>query len=537
MNSIIRTSLIISSSFCFQQETSDAASEAAVPPYVQMILNALESHRVENNNRLDAMNERLAQQDAVILGMQDRLDTAAGPVPKKSRKGDAIPSHIATGELSLHDEESTFERTIASQSPHAASDACVEARAILGIFFATKDPTTDRFVPAKIKPQFDSILSLKDNLFANGWERLHGTTKDTMSSSAHFLASYISNEFCVIPAVLKRFIGGQLVFKCLQLLTDLHEFDTKCALVHFASASTASEKHRQIEIQKRLRAENDDFEFDQPKAHHAKKDTSMPIYGSFDSGIDSILGCVANFLAFCHSVVEVKEWGSSTYNPAIVNCFHELAALFAPADARTSVTELYTDHPHLMLSVFARFYDVWSELGKIISRTEAVAFVKGNPGTTLPADLFDEFITVSSASHTALLDLAKNRSLNHFQAPLTSSKIIHPAPKLQPKDGKEKDGAKGGKKSGPEKVKANGNDPAALGNWLLRFNNVKAKTFQFPPGLDHFCLHHAIKDMSCTRAPCSFPHVDYDKMPAAQQQLLSTCLGTNSTNPNFAVAK
>ena len=482
------------------------------------------------------MNERFAEQDAVILGMHDRLNTAAGPAPKKARKGETIPSQISTREPSFHDDESTLERTFVSQSPQAASDARAEARAILGIFFAIKDSETGRFVPAKIKPSFDAILSAKDNLFANGWDRLHGSTKDAMSSNAHFLASYVSNDFCVTTAVLKRVIGGQFVHKSLQQLTDLHDFDTKCALVHFASATTTSEKQRQGEIQKRLRLENDDVEFEQPKAHHSKKDTSMHIYGSYDSGIDAILSCVANFLAFAESVVEVQEWGSSIHNPAIVNCFHELATLFAPADARTSVMELYMDHSYLMLSVFARFYDVWSELGKIISRTNGVAFTKANPDTAFPENLFDRFTTVSIASHTALLDLVTDRSMNHFQAPLTSFKIIHPATKLQPKDGKEKDGAKGGKKSGLDKAKA-GHDPAAQGNWLLRLNNVKAKTFQFPPGLDHFCLHHAIKDMSCTRAPCSFPHVDYDKMPAAQQQLLSTCLGTNSTNPNFAVAK
>jgi tripartite-type tricarboxylate transporter receptor subunit TctC len=41
--------------------------------------------------------------------------------------------------------------------------------------------------------------------------------------------------------------------------------------------------------------------------------------------------------------------------------------------------DLYMDHSYLMLSVFARFYDVWSELGKIISRTNGVAFAKANP--------------------------------------------------------------------------------------------------------------------------------------------------------------
>jgi hypothetical protein len=423
-----------------------------------------------------------------------------------------------------HNLDGDDDNSIISSEPESTREKR-EMRAILGLLFARVDPNPPHSVQlATVKKDTDALYNTKTS--AGTWTRVHGQAKRKQVDNQHFLATAINTDFYVHPALLRRFMSGQLYGQPLSNVQSLDIFTREVALLHFASPSTAGELDMMQQQIKQIQYEADSSAFDQPLAHQARKTTKLTHFHSFCTSIDAIFSAVANFLVVSDGLVEIPAWGISVHNPTIINYLHQLASLLSDSSARLRISNLALTHRQVFVSVFACFQDVLSAFGNIITNTCIVNTLVHSPDVDIDTTVFSEVIVEFNRSVNLLTLLAKRSELPNI-VPLSYS-LFCPTKKIDTDERTEKGDGAGRKKLTRSAGKDDGvkHHPGAKGDWILRLDEkFRFKNFAFPEKVGQFCLCFAIQGMTCKRGnDCGFPHIDYTGLKADQKEAIKTYL-------------
>jgi hypothetical protein len=469
-----------------------------------------------------------------LTALENRPPQVAGnpPIPPVDIIQQRIPKKARR---EPNDDDDSEEKSILSMDLSLnKSDSNPEVRAVLGLLFAIVDQDDPSKVTlATLQPGIETLFTKKN--FISHWDRNHGHAKQKHTNdNAHFLASCLSDEFQVLPSLLRRLVSGQIYPYPMANLRSKETYGSDVFLMHFASPTTSSELADHQQHSRQTREECDNDLFDQPAYHRAKKSTSLHIFLSFCDNIENILASIANFMIVAGTLVVVPEWGISSANPSIINYFHELANLFTKADARNRIASLAKQPQlqHLLFSVFCCFQDILGSFGNIIRKSDLVSqLISGSPTDDMDFSIFAN--TVSEFNRAKdILDLLVTRSnTSSFVSAPMSFNVLFPSKKNdEANKGKEKEeGNRPKKHNDKDRKPYSKGDPK--GDWLLHVDRTKKlTTFKFQDsGIDPFCLCFAVKDYTCRYGiNCKNHHLDYSTLADNKKEALKAYLATNN---------
>ena len=409
-----------------------------------------------------------------------------------------------------------------------------EAKAACAVLFAncTFVDQTPKVTLAKLKPEFEAVLKQPEKSLMLNWDRLYKTAKAQLKNDAKFLATFASCDLMFTNALLRKSVTGQFYSDSFGGITDVAALKHYVCLTHFAppvASSTLSAARAQAI------AELNDQSFGQSDNHLTKKETSLFGQGPFDTDIDTVLGCVANFLVFADIVVGIHpSWGHHQDNPLIVNLLMKLTGLFMNHQARNRVKLIMLSTPHLVFNIFCGIQDILGSFGSILMETTAILDVRRNEN-------FDD----TTFSTPYMIYEQRYKKFNDFvtfavQGDLSSAYpsylIFHPpaATTRVPIEESKQDAGKG--KTKPSNTNK-GKDQAPeieQGNWLTAepgVNISQAGKFDGFP----FCRNHAFTNLTCKIATCKHPHYKWGKLPADKKALLQAYVA--STDNTFRLVK
>ena len=473
-----------------------------------------------------------------MTALENRSFQAQGNqlIPPADTNQERIPKKKARTREPTDDDNWDDKSVISLDQSFTKVDSSAEIRAILGLLFAHVDQDDpSKVVLGTLKPDIETLFAKKN--FNAHWDRLHGHAKKKHTDeNAHFLASCLSDDFQVHPALLKRLVTGQIHHNPLANLFSKDVLRNDVFLMHFASPTTEWEQHEHLQYSRQTREEGDNELFNQPSIHRVRKDTTLHIFLSFCDNVENILATIANFMIVAGTLVVVPEWGTSAYNPSIINYFHDLANLFTKADARNRIAVLskQPQFRHLLFSIFCCFQDILGSFGNIIRNSDLVSQVLSNPSTDdIDFSIYRNTVKEFHSSKKALELLVLRSQTSAFVSAPMSFSIIFP-PKAKDETNKGKDYTI----QDSNRFKRNGKDgkpypkSESKGDWLLHIDRTKKlTTFSFADcNIGLFCLCFATKDYNCKwGSSCKNPHIDYASLADNKKEALKAYLASNNT--------
>jgi hypothetical protein len=404
-------------------------------------------------------------------------------------------------------------------SPDAESEPVLllEARAVLGLLFARCDLQGDTLTVSlpPLQSEFEGILKQPERALYQHWERLHATKKLGLQSD-NLLATLVSPNFRILLPLLRKICIGQMFSEHFGTIEDVEVLKDRWSLVHFAPPKHSVEW---TAANAQALKESNDLSFNQADIHLVRKETALISPGPFDNDILSILGCISNFLVFADIVVGIR-WGHHPNNPAVVNCFLQLASLFFTPKARYAIDSLRAKMPHLLFNIFGQFQDILSEFGKIITCSTSV--IKLHQNEVMDYTLYRGSVILFQDTNKAMKDLIERSMANPYQMAMTSITTFYPPRPQKGDDGKGK-----GKLDGDDgKKKGGANDVPEQGNWISVKRGVNVPKNWAYNGFS-FCFCHAFAELTCKKKVCTYPHLKWDQVTDDHKVTLRTYVDAN----------
>jgi len=404
-------------------------------------------------------------------------------------------------------------------SPDVESEPVLlfEARAVLGLLFARCDLQGDTLTVSlpPLQSEFEGILKQPERALHPHWERLHATKKMGLQTD-NLLATLVSTNFRILLPLLRKICMGQMFSEPFGTIETVEVLKDSWSLVHFAPPKHSAEW---MAANAQALKESNDLSFNQADIHLVRKETALISPGPFDNDILSILGCISNFLVFADIAVGIR-WCHHPNNPAVVNCFLQLAALFFTSKARYAIDSLRAKMPHLLFNIFGQFQDILSEFGKIITCSTSV--IKLHQHEAIDYTLYRGSVILFKQTIKDMTNLIERSITNPYQMAMTSITTFYP-----PRPPKGDDGKGKGKSDGDDgKKKGGANDVPEQGNWISAKKGVRvAQTWTYNEF--SFCFCHAFAELTCKKKACTYPHFKWDQIADNHKATLRVYVDAN----------
>jgi hypothetical protein len=484
-------------------------------------------------------------------------------------------------EVPIQEPRSPVKKRVKPTSTTELSDSAKLLQANLAVLFikhATTEDDQHFFYPPTFTANALSLIKAVDNnlTFQQCWRPMHAAAKESVVTSPYALISLASQNFNASVPLVKKVLTGLMYSQPLGRLPSLDTWKFEWCLAHFATPSEC-DQHRAFIAQERLEFDSD-LNYPAESIHSAKRELSLYLQGHFDSTIDNILQCVANFIVFAKSLVLIPcPWKVHHNNPIIINMLIEMSNLILNEDTKSNMTVASQIHPHLLFTIFGYYQDTLAQIGRLLKTGKIASTLKAAPDlsqATLDASLFVDLNKAHEYNYGEL------KKLLDSAAPPAASRafaIVHPPatsvtatskPAALPNDTVQLDTSvsQRGRQDSTARVDPNAvsfaqamailqqslshganaanargaaRDPkqkTGKGDWLEMSPGVSHRDFTRMPNGLRFCLHHAIKGITCNRPKCNFAHCSFAQLSADHKKLLETHLNAiNQPTMKFKV--
>ncbi len=499
---------------------------------VRVQLNAQATQIQEQELKLQEQEYRFLELDSAEAQAQSNQEVSS-PLKKKAKPTNPTAPTIPTAPA-LSDTAKTYQANLA----------------VLYIkHVITGDETQDHYAPPTLSQQAMTLIQATENLpFQTAWRRMHTAAKDKVKNSHYALLTLASQNFIASLPLAKKMLSGIFYSQPLGRLRFQDTWKYELALAHFATP--ADNNQHQDFIRQEREELNSDLHYSTDSVHATKRDLSLFLQGHFDSTIDNILQCVANFIVLSGSLVHIPSpMKLHAKNPLIINMLVEMATLLINEDAKSTITFVAKSYPHVLFTIFGYFQDILAQFGRILSTNEVTGIIQAAPSFSQIRLDESHFIEIHAIFDQNMQDLKKiltqgtapthaPKSYSLFHSPAVTTTSITTVAEKPSKETDKLDSSASRKltqaitqlqhsisQGNPPKGSIRDSKPTSgKGDWLEMSAGVSHKEFlKFPKGI-FFCLHHAIKGMTCGMPRCQFKHLAYADLTTDQQKILETHL-------------
>jgi len=272
-------------------------------------------------------------------------------------------------------------------------------------------------------------MAASDTLsYTTTWRTMHNSAKEIITTSPFALITSASKNFNAGIPLVKKVLGGQMFPLPIGRLTSMDSLKDQWCLAHFATPTDSNEF--QTYLRQQTYELNCDMNYASDSIHSAKWEMQLFIQGHFDSTIDQIVQCVANFILFSRALVSIPSpWKLDADNPMLINMLIQLANSLLLEDNKALLTKTAQSCPHLLFTVFGYFQDILGEFWKLITTGRVPKTIQKDlvfPDIHLDALNFNDIHLTFDSCSQQLLELLRTGASDP-KIP-GSFRIIHPLP-------------------------------------------------------------------------------------------------------------
>lgn len=441
----------------------------------------------------------------------------------------------------------------------------------------------DVYAPSTLSAGGNQLLASinKSSSFSAIWTKLHNAAKSKPATGGP-LAPLASKLFLTNISLVRKILMGEMVHAATGNLLSMDAWRHEWTLAHFATPFMCDD-FKTFKVQVTAEADSDIL-YSADSIHAVKKDSTLFFQGHFDSSVDTILGCVANFIVFTSTLIDMPHpWILHDRNPLIVNQLLELSGYMLDTDTKARINNASKHYPQLLFAIFSELQDLVSAMGHIIVVDNLPSTIYNNILTNktfyFQTGSFDSYVNQFNTTKTGLVSLLKN-----LNPPPASPAffVVHPVAKpavISPVHNEPTDtdlptslsvvthnkrkknnnnnnnnnhnslvqaiiqatqqafihGSTQGNNHGITPPSTTPPPPTGPGDWLELIGTAKhTDLLPFPDNIK-VCLLYAVKGLKCPRSNCRLWHTSHNGLGTFKQAFDSHLALKNQPTPKFKI--